>query len=84
MSTDLHTRLLVEIDRWGCENGRCVHRPPSQRCSRAALAGALRGVVELCSVRQAETVDGDATDVDTLWPSEVIDVITRELAVTDG
>lgn len=42
---------------------------------------ALRAVLELCEWRMDEAVGGGLTDVDTLWPSEVLQVIARELGV---
>lgn len=40
-----------------------------------AMDEALARVRELCELLRGEAVDGGVTDIDTLWPSDVLDAI---------
>jgi hypothetical protein len=40
-----------------------------------AMDEALARVRELCELQRGEAADGAVTDIDTLWPSDVLDAI---------
>jgi hypothetical protein len=71
--SDLHAQLLAGLSPLNVAE----ERTPEE------LAAALRAVVELCTDKMGEAVGGGLTDCDTLWPSEVLQAIARELGV-DG
>lgn len=67
----LHDRILTRCDPawYGLRDD-----PPG-------VFAALRRVVELCTEKQDEGVDGHFVDVDTFWPSSVLAAIAEELNI---
>lgn len=89
MTHDHRTRLLAEIEQWGCTTGKCVHLPPTLRCSREALASTLRAVVELHAPHTpfVEAICSECNGAhgeDYPWPCSTIETIADQLGVTDG
>lgn len=85
MTTDLHHKITEAIKTAEFATRR-MGPPPSPLGSLnvSDFADALRAVVELCVDRQAEAVDGGMTDVDTVWPSEVLTVIAEQLGIREA
>ncbi len=89
--TDLHQRLLAQVDAYDCTDPRCTPRPGDQRCTRHALAAALRAVVELhAPIEQGFAASHwldcrgcDSRDEPPDSPCSTVQAIARELGVQE-
>lgn len=74
---------MTEIDGWPwrVEDGEIVDAEgcyvgPSEAIGELELMRtAIERVRELCESRRAVTSDGGRTDIDTVWPSEILDAL---------
>lgn len=63
---------MCGVDTWA----KYEKRPREQLiASCVAMDEVLARVREMCELNMAKGVDGDPTDIDTLWPSDVLDAI---------
>jgi hypothetical protein len=47
------------------------------------LKAQIQRVRDLCAERMAEAEDGSQTDIDTIWPSEILAILDEEKAKRD-
>lgn len=70
----IHERVLARCDpAWY----GLADNPPK-------VFAALKAVVDVCVDAQADSVDGRLTDIEGVWPSQVIAAIAAALGITEG
>lgn len=96
MTDDLRARIAAAVDHglWFAEADPDSVKPETVNAvlavvqpvadERDRLAAAIEQIRELCADNQVEAVDGGMTDVNTMWPSEILAILDNPQTTVDN